>query len=105
MRAQPGRVDEVGVVDASEVMERASYTPGFGPREVGGIGQNIQQHVGRVKNLSAVPMGGHEAEEPLQIHNRPLRRRGKDACQGAGGREDPTIHTPLLVEQIADGNL
>ena len=86
-------------------MERASYTPGFGPREVGGIGENIEQHVGRVKYLSAVPMGGHEAEEPLQLHHGPLRRSGEDAGKGTGGREDPTIHTPPIVEQIADGNL
>jgi hypothetical protein len=49
-------------------------------------------------------MGGHEAEDeepppPLQLRHGPLRRRGEDAGagQGTGGREDPTIHTPLIV--------
>jgi hypothetical protein len=50
-------------------------------------------------------VSGHEAEEPLQFHHGPLRRCGEDAGEGAGGREDPTIHTSPIVEQIADGNL
>jgi hypothetical protein len=86
-------------------MERPSYAPGFRPREVGGVGQDIQQHVGRVKYLPAVAVSGHEAEEPLQLHHGPLRRGGEDAGEGTGGGEDPTIHTPPIVEQIADSNL
>ncbi len=86
-------------------MERPAYASGFRPREVGGVGEDVQQHVGRVKNLSAVSMGDHEAEDPLQLHHGPLRRCGEDAGQGTSGREDPTIHTPPIVEQIADGNL
>jgi hypothetical protein len=50
-------------------------------------------------------MGGHEAEKPVQLQHRPLRRSGEDAGKGTGSREDPTIHTPPIVEQIADGNL
>ena len=56
-----------------------------------------------MKNLSAVPMGGHKAEEPLQLHHGPLRRGGEDTGKGTGSREDPTIHTPPIVEQIANG--
>jgi hypothetical protein len=50
-------------------------------------------------------MGGHETEEPLQLHHGPLRRRGEDAGHGIDGREDATINTPPIVEQIPDGNL
>jgi hypothetical protein len=50
-------------------------------------------------------MGGHEAEKPVQLQHRSLRRSGEDAGKGTGSRENPTIHTPPIVEQIADGNL
>jgi hypothetical protein len=46
-----------------------------------------------------------KAEESLQLQHRPLRSGGKDTVQGTGSGEDPTIHTPPMVEQIADGNL
>ncbi len=75
------------------------------PRQIRSVGEDVEQHIGRAENLTAVPMGGHEAEEPLQVQHRPLRSGCEDACQGTGGREDPTIHTPPIVEQIADGNL
>ena len=99
------RVDEIRVGGTREVMEGACNAPGLRPREVGGIGEDLEQHVGRVEDLPPVSMGGHEAEKPIQLQHRPLRRSGEDAGKGTGSREDPTIHTPPIVEQIADGNL
>jgi hypothetical protein len=58
-----------------------------------------------VEDLPAVAVSGHEAEESFQLHHGPLRRGGEDSGEGTGSREDPTIHTPPIVEQIADGNL
>ncbi len=71
------------VVAASEVAERSSYAASF----------------------VAVSMSGHEAEESLQRHHGLLHRCGEDAGEGTGGGEDPTIHTPPIVEQIAYANL
>ncbi len=99
-----GRV-EVRVMATREMVERAIRTAGLRPRQIRSVGEDVEQHIGRAENLSAVPMGGHEAEEPLQVQHRPLHSGGEDACQGTGGREDPTIHTPPIVEQIADDNL
>ncbi len=42
-------IEEVGVVDAREMVERAGNTAGFGAGKVGGVGENVQDHGGPTK--------------------------------------------------------
>ena len=72
-----GGIDEVGVVDAREVVERAGNTAGFGTGKVGGVGEDVQDHGRRAKDLHAVRMHGGVSQETLQVRH---------GVEGGGGQ-------------------
>ena len=100
-----GRVDEARIAAAGEVVKRAGYTAGFGPRQVGGVGEDVQEHVRRSKDLAPIPVCRHKAKKPIQLGHGALRGRSLDAGQGTGCRKDPAIHAPPIIEQVPDGDL
>ena len=60
-----GRVDKARVAETSQVVEGAGHAASVGAREVRRVGQHGKLHVGRVKHLPTVRVGGDETEQPL----------------------------------------
>ncbi len=101
-----GRVDEAPIAAAGEVVKRAGHVAGFRPRQVGGVRENVQRHVRGAEDFATIPVRSHEAKKPIQLgHCCALRCRSLGAGQGTGSWEDPAIHAPPIVEQVADSDL
>ncbi len=58
-----------------------------------------------MKDNTSKPMPGDEAKETLQPFQGAERRSGLLAGEGTGGLEDPCVHQPSEIHQVANGDL
>ena len=87
------------------MMKGARDATGARARKIGGIGENRQDHVRRMKDNLTEAMARDETKEALQPFHGAERRRGLLAGEGASRLEDPRVHQPSVIHQVANGDL
>ena len=100
-----GRVHEARVPETTEMVERPSHAAGVGAREVGGVGEDAELHLGREEHLPPIAVSRHEPEQALQRGHGHKGSLGLGAGEGAGGGEYSSIDAPPVIEEVADGDL
>ena len=82
-------------------MGRASDGPSSWTGEIGCIRMDAKDHIGSPIDLAPIRMGRDEAEETVKAGHG--EEGGGDLCggEGAGGREDTSVNTTTVVEQVA----
>ena len=96
---------EPGVRGEAKKMEGAGDGARTRPRQVRGVREDRQHHVGRPINPGAVAMRRDVSEEPVQLLEGSESSCGLLAGQRTRCRQNPGVHRPPVVQEVPDSDL